>query len=304
MNHDISTKQLRYFVAVAQELHFGRAALRLHITQPPLSRQIRALEEQLGARLIDRNTQTVQLTPSGRTFMRSAQAILESIDQAVATIRQTKVEQTVTPEAPLLSGYTSALDPGAFPDLRQWLRQTGFTLQPQPRFARSVELVKAVRNGQLDLAFIALPAATGSLSVVRLGRDRMVLALPAPHRLARRAKVSLQALNGEPVLWFARAGNPVYFDHARGLFEQIGFRPIWRHEPEQFHLLLGQVANGAGAGLVPESMTRTARAGVRFVALQEADRLAIDLGVVCRPDGRARRLVDALAGAELPTTSS
>jgi DNA-binding transcriptional LysR family regulator len=289
MNHDISTKQLRYFVAVAKELHFGRAALRLHITQPPLSRQIRALEDQLGVRLFDRDTQGARLTPAGGAFMASARAILESIDRAVETMRASGRAQTPSAEAPLLSGYTSALDPGAFPDLRPWLRQTGFKLQPQPRFARSAELVKAVGNGQLDLAFIALPAATRRL--------------PAKHRLARRAKVALQALNGEPVLWFARAGNPVYFDHARGLFEQLGFRPIWRHEPEQFHLLLGQVANGAGAGLVPESMTRTGRAGVRFVALHEADRLAIDLGVVCRPDGRARRLLDALSGAERATVS-
>ena len=284
MKAEFTFKQLRYFTVVADGLHFGRAAEQLHVTQPALSRQIAALEQRLDVVLLDRHRHVVGLTPAGRQFLRGARSILKSIETATTALDHLRAKASPTDRPVLRCGYTLALEASVFPDLRLALAQLRLRREVGVRFARSAELIRHVRQGLLDLAFVGMPAFAAGLSSVRLGADPMAVALPQTHPLARRKLVGLSDLNADAVFWFRRSRNPVFFDHAQRVFAEFCFSPRWLVEPEQHHLLLGEVARAAGVGLVARSMTRVGHDGVRFVELQEGARLAVETGVVWRPD--------------------
>ncbi len=283
MKPQVTFKQLRYFVVVANELHFGRASELLHITQPALSRQIAALERQLNVVLLDRHRQIAGLTPAGRQFLQDARSILASLDDATSKLRVLVPDSNPVEGRVWRLGYTEALDVSVFPDVRSALVRLKSREEVEVSFARSAQLIQRLRRAQLDLAFIGLPATTTGLACVQLGTDPMAVAVPDTHRLARRKQLSLTELTGESVFWFRRSRNPVFFDHAQRVFAQLQFEPRWRIEPHQHHLLLSEVARGAGLGLVPRSMTRIERKGVRFMALREGRRIAVETGLVWRP---------------------
>ncbi|MDF3887580.1 LysR family transcriptional regulator [Cupriavidus basilensis] len=267
--------QLNYFVAVADELSFRRAAERLSITQPPLTRQIQALEETIGARLFERDRNGVALTPAGSRLLPEARELLASADALLARARQ-----RATRNHGLRLGITTVFDAALF----TWLAPALQAQAPEIRLLQkrqiSQQSIADLRRGALDAALIGLPSATGELAVEHLFDDPLVVALPAAHRLARRKRISLPELQADPLFWGQRRLNPAYFDHYEAVFRALGYAPPRVPEPADHHVLLGLIADGQGVALVPSSLQAMARAGVVYKALKEQADLRIGVAVV------------------------
>ncbi|WP_426086136.1 LysR family transcriptional regulator [Janthinobacterium sp. PSPC1-1] len=274
----LDTHALSLFCAVARCLNFRQAAEQLHMTQPPLSRAIKTLEDKLGARLFERDTQGVALTQAGRTLLPQALHILDLLDRAQTSLRQDSAP------ARLRLGLTSSVAAGLFRPLLAALEgQLGnarleLTAAPSPR------LVASVRKGQLDAALLALPSATFELAVQPLARQPMMLALPAGHRLAKKRKLSLTDIAAEPIYWFERARQPAFFDHCQQVFRRHGFAPTFLREAPDHHVLLGDVAAGKGMALLADSFRALRLAGVAYRPLLEGEELAAGIGLAWREE--------------------
>lgn len=267
--------QLCYFVAVAEELSFRRAAERLAITQPPLTRQIQALEAGVGMRLLERGRHGVMLTPAGEDFLGECRALLESADAMLARVRE---KSRRCPELRL--GMTTVVDTALFEWLEGALRERVPELRLMQKRQISQHCIADVRRGLLDAAIIGLPSATFDLQVERLCDDPLMVALPTTHPLCRRRRISLLELRDDPLFWFSRHLNPAYYDHCEVLFRKLNFNPLRLPEPTDHHILLGLIATGAGIALIPSSMKRLARPGVSYKVLKEEGELQIGLGLV------------------------
>lgn len=286
----LDTHSLQMFVAVALCLNFRQAAQQLHMTQPPLSRAIKALEQRLGARLFERDTHGVALTDAARRLLPQARQILALLEQA-----ERSVARDPAPAA-LRLGLTSSVEAGMFGGLRAALSAALGESALQLTFAPSPRLVAALRAGRLDAAVIALPSQTFDLPLQLLGRQPLVVALPAAHRLARRRALTLADLAGEPVYWFERARQPAFFDHCHALFRRHGFAPAFLREPHDHHVLLGDVAAGKGVALLAASFRALRLDGVCYRKLAEGAELSLGVGLVSAAEAHpATPLLRALA---------
>ncbi|QHI97546.1 LysR family transcriptional regulator [Xylophilus rhododendri] len=291
MPNRLDSRSLALFRAIAETSSFRQAAEMLHLSQPPLSRAIRELEERLGTRLFDRHPKGVSLTPAGQTLLPYARRMGKLLDAAEAAL--------ATPALPakLRLGLTSAVEPAWFHGLAQRVRHAQADLVVTTRSDTSPRLVRQVLAGKLDAAFVALPTHAPALHVMELDRLPMVLALASTHPLARRRQIRLAELRGEPVFWFERARQPAFYDHAQAIFARHGFAPGLLREPEDHHVLLAAVAAGTGLALLPSSFTALKRTGVVYRRLVEGDELAVGIGLVTPKDGNAVR--GLLAGLAL-----
>src|SRR5213083_2882844 len=186
--------QLRYFVAVAERLHFGRAAAALHISQPPLSRAIRALEAQLGVMLLARSRRRVELTPEGAHFLDEARRIAGQLERAVSELRGMASGE----RGRLRIGFVSLADFGVLPRLLKTFKRVRPGVTLALREMLSPEQAAALAAGELDFGLL-LPPVSGEFEHIVMQRERFVVALPARHRLARsRGKLALSELAGDP----------------------------------------------------------------------------------------------------------
>jgi DNA-binding transcriptional LysR family regulator len=290
----LDTHGLQMFVAVALCLNFRQAAQQLHMTQPPLSRAIKALEQRLGVRLFERDTRGVALTGAARRLLPQARQILALLERA---------ERSVLREAApagLRLGLTSSVEAGLFGPLRAALAAALGPGALELTFAPSPRLVAALRAGRLDAAVVALPSQTFELALQALAPQPMVVALPSGHRLARRRKLALADLAGEPVYWFERARQPAFFDHCHAVFGRHGFAPSFLREPPEHHVLLGDVASGKGVALLAESFKALRLDGVCYRALAEGGELALGIGLATPAEAHpATPLLRALARRHL-----
>lgn len=267
MQPRIELWQLRYFIAVADELSFRRAADRLAITQPPLTRQIQVLEEAVGTKLLDRDRSGVRLTSTGSLLADEARRLVADADALVARVAERAAAQR--PELRL--GITTVLDPELFGWLEPALHAREPALQVVRKRQISQQSVADLRRGALDAALIGLPSETGELQVERLFADPLVAALPASHALRGRRRISLLELADDVLFWPQRRVNPAYFDHYLMRFRALGFDPQRLPEPADHHVLLGLIAAGEGVALIPASLKSIARSGVIYRELREAD---------------------------------
>ena len=265
---------LRYFVAVAEELNFRRAAERLSITQPPLTRQIQALELLLGTRLFDRDRGGVALTSAGHALLVDARDLLARADALLAS-----VHRRAAPRTPLRLGITTVVDAASFAWLDAAFAQRAPGAQLLVTRQISQRCITDLRRGKLDAALIGLPSLTYELKLLALASDPLVAALPSGHRLRRRRRLALTELGADALFWFPRRLNPAYFDHFEALFRSLGFAPRRLPEPADHHVLLSLIAAGQGVALVPQSLTTIVRAGVVYKPLQEQARLCIGLAL-------------------------
>ncbi|MDQ2821025.1 MAG: LysR family transcriptional regulator [Pseudomonadota bacterium] len=279
MKRRIELRQLAYFVAVAEELSFRRAADRLAITQPPLTRQIQALEEWVGSALFERNHAGVALTPVGVILLAESRQLLHSADGLLD-----RLPRATSKTSRLRIGITTVVDASLFTWLEPALRETVPNLDLNQKRQISQRSIADVRKGSLDLAIIGLPCEAAGLTVERLTDDRLVAAIPAKHTLARRRRLSLHELDGDPFFWFARQLNPAYYDHFEEIFRKLGFSPTRLPEPTDHHVLLGLIAAGQGVALIPKSLTSIARTGVIYKELANADSLSMGIAVAYRPE--------------------
>lgn len=265
-------RHLRYFRAVAEELHFGRAAERLHIAQPPLSQQIRQLERELGVTLLTRTTRTVELTPAGRTYLRRVIKILDSVDEAGHQARRL-AEGT---EGQLTIGCVGSATYSLLPQLVLALRETlpGVDVGVRGEMLAPAQ-VSALLAGEIDLALLRPPVHQDGIETEVLRRDRLLVALPAGHRLAALSEVPVEDLRDEDFVAHA-AGRSVMHSLLNAAAAAAGFVPQVRHEVAETSTLVTLVAAGLGVAIVPEPTAELGITGVAYRPLSPAG-LRVDL---------------------------
>ena len=259
----LELRHLRYFVAVAEELHFGRAAIRLHIAQPPLSQQIRRLEDELGVRLFDRTTRRVELTHAGLVLLNEARRTLVQADR----VRLVAQEAARGESGHLRIGFVGSALYGILPSCLRAFRAEAPGIVLTALDLGTSELVEGLLGERLDVAFVRPPIDDDRLAVETVDREPLVAALPVSHPLAARTWLDLRLLAEEPFVLFARHAGPGYWDVVQAACREAGFRPNIVHEAGQIHTIIGLVAGGLGLSLVPSSVRSLQLAGVRFVEL-------------------------------------
>ncbi|GGD00849.1 LysR family transcriptional regulator [Undibacterium terreum] len=282
------------FEAVALSLNFRQAAEQLHMSQPPLSRAIKLLEQRLGVQLFERNTQGVALTRAGADLLPKAQQILGLLDEAENSLMR---QQGM---ARFRLGLTTSVDAGLFSGLTRSLENALGQTSLELTFASSPRLISAIRTGKLDAAVIAMPSKTYELKVQSLVQQDMMVALQSRHPLARRRSLSLADLNAETVYWFERARQPAFFDHCHAIFRSHAFAPRFLREPLDHHVLLNDVASGKGIAFLPESFASLKLSGVAYRKLAEGKELSVGLGIVTQPSPHPlSKVLEELASSHL-----
>lgn len=272
-------RHLRYFVAVAEELHFGHAATRLNTSQPSLSQQIRNLERELKVQLLVRTKRRVELAPAGQRFLDEARSILAAADRAVGLARESAREES------------RKLVIGIYPET-DW-RLLGRALRLFAEHIPSVEIlfenltpeaqVEALRAGRIDLGFVALPMEAEGLVSEATGRVRLMVALPERHPMARNATLRLGELSKEAYTLWPRHLSPASYDQLLAVFRRAGFGPPITMEGglPSTHTVLGMIAAGLTIALVDPGLRQMATAGVVFRALADPG-IFTETGVIHR----------------------
>ena len=257
-----SIRQLECFLAVAEELNFRRAAERLFISQPPLSRQIAALEKTLEVVLLRRDTHGVELTEAGRNFAGAARKALALLDNAV---REAEVKRGIEPRH-LRIGITSTVDPGAIPSPQTVLKRNRVAANADLSYGMTKQLLVQVKNGALDLAVAGFPSRLPpGLETVPLFSDFMFAVLPSGHPAASGTRrLGFSDLACDRLHWFRRSDNPPFYDMAEEVFSAHDYRPARLREPEDTNLLLASVASGRGIAFLPSSFAAVHRPGVVY----------------------------------------
>ena len=271
-------RHLRYFVAVAEELHFSRAAARLNISQPPLSQQIRDLEIELGVQLLRRTKRDVQLTEPGRVFLEEARRILSQVEHA-----RRRVAQADLGEIGQLTVATVTSIPNKFHQrFVQVLR--AFTerfpeVHLDVRLMNSVAQLDALRKGTLHIGFLTLPAIPEDLAIEMTERNPLAVALPQSHALARRSQLDLPTVAAEPNIIMSRKWNPAFHDVVLAWCRDQDCSLNITHETTSMHMSLTLVSLGLGVALVSASFERGQMPGVVFRRM-EGDPPELTSGVV------------------------
>ncbi|MDM8357440.1 LysR family transcriptional regulator [Pandoraea communis] len=278
-------RQFRYFVAVAEERHFGRAAQRLSMTQPPLSQQIRALEASLGAPLFVRTNRSVELTAVGRQLLPEVRRILADADALPALAQGLAHGEVGT----LSLGFVSTADYGILPPLLREFGERYPRVRLQLLEATSDVQVEALMDGRIDAGLFIPPVPAryaNELSYLPIVREPLMLALPAARDdVAADAPpgepVSLADFADEPLVIFPRRVAPAFYDIIMGCYAALGLTPRVGQEAIQMQTIVSLVSAGMGVALVPQSLCHLRRTGVTYRALRETSTL-IETGLLWR----------------------
>ncbi|GAA2787205.1 LysR substrate-binding domain-containing protein [Saccharopolyspora taberi] len=271
--------QLTGFVAVAEEQHFGRAAQRLRMTQPPLTRQIQQLEKELKVQLFDRTSRTVRLTPAGRAFLQDARRLLHEADNAALSVRRVTAGQ----EGIVRIGFTATsaygVLGGLLADVRERLPHVDVVLHELVT-RDQVELLSA---GSLDLGLARPPATRPELSSRRFRSEPLLAALPAAHPLAAgEGPLELAELHGEALVTYSPTEARYFHELLVTAFHKAGVQPVYVQHVSQVHTVLALVEAGLGSGLVPATAARLRFDGVVFRPLRLTEPDPVELHLVWR----------------------
>jgi DNA-binding transcriptional LysR family regulator len=257
----VELRQLRYFVAVAEELHFRRAAARLHISQPPLSQQISALEAELGCTLLERTRRRVELTPAGEAFLRDARAVLAELDAAVSTARAIAAGHAGF----LRVGFVGSALLSIVPTAVQAFRRARPGVEVELRERSTVDALRLLRNGTIDVALVRPPIESEEdLRTELVLRERTVAAIPADHPLAALRRIPLRRLAAEPLVLFPRPQAPGFHDLLIGRLAASGPTPHVAQYAPEMTTIIGLVAAGIGVSPVPASVAHLEIEGVTY----------------------------------------
>jgi DNA-binding transcriptional LysR family regulator len=277
----VELRHLRYFVAVAEELHFRRAAERLHVAQPAVSEQVRKLEQELGVKLFDRTQRSVALTPSGAAMLEEARRVLRHAEVAQQAARNAGARATMR----LRIGYLADSLPASVPRALRHVAASSPRVDIDLETGPALRLIEELRAHRLDAVVTALPAPTSGLRTTLIGVQRAIAVLPSSHRHALSAAVDFERLAPDRVVILPRDANPAFHNAVVAMCHAAGLAPtlVETAEPRVEDALLS-VATGAGMALVPESAAERYMApGIRFVALTGAEP-AFQTAVLTRPD--------------------
>jgi DNA-binding transcriptional LysR family regulator len=264
-------RQLRYFVAVARERNFTRAAEILHIAQPPLSRQIQQLEHEVGVRLIERGSRPVRLTEAGKLFYDQAVQALEHLERMTEMTRRL----VATARTRLGIGFVASTLYGYLPEVIRRYRVARPEVEITLHEMTSLEQIVALKEGRIDVGFGRIPHQDPMVDRVLMRNERLVAALPGTHALAARAgPLRLADLAGLPLVVYPKAPRPSYADQVLALFRERDLRPPLVHEVKELQTALGLVAAESGVSIVPASVERLRRDNVLYVSLDEPDAIS------------------------------
>jgi DNA-binding transcriptional LysR family regulator len=258
-------RHLRYFVAVAEERNFTRAAQRLHIAQPPLSRQMQQLEEMLGVELIEKGSRPLRLTEAGQFFLAHAKPLLDQMrDLKTMTQRVGKLERTLS------VGFVASTLYGLLPDIIRRYRERHPEVDVTLQEMTTVEQLKALKEGRIDVGFGRLKSEDASIRRILLREERMVVALSLGHRLAEReGGVRLMELVHEPLLVYPKAPRPSFADQVLAAFNEANLTPDHVTEVRELQIAMGLVAAGQGISIVPESVQGMQHRNVMYRRLED-----------------------------------
>jgi DNA-binding transcriptional LysR family regulator len=272
-------RHLKYFVAVAEELHFGRAAERLHIAQPPLSQQIMNLEEELGVKLFDRSKRTIQMTEAGAYFLKEAQHILSHVEEASETARRIYRGQA----GRLVVGFVGSVVHTFLPEGLRAFRENFPEVELVLQELNTADQIKSLHAKRIDVGFLYPAARDRALASQTLTQAPLIVVLPEKHALAGRKSVDIRDLAQEPFIANTRSSEPVVRDAFISICHAAGFSPRIAQEAGQVQTVLGLVASGLGACLLPDYIKNIRRPGVRYIPLSGPSP-TVKLAVVWRSD--------------------
>lgn len=258
----IETRQLRYFLAVAETLHVGRAALRLHMSQPPLTRQIKALERRVGTALFDRSGRRMTLTDAGTAFRAEAERVLAALERAVRHANEVGHGDRGT----VRIGFVSTALYGPLPGLVRDFRATHPDVEIDLLELTADAQLVALGRGDIDLGLALCAEPSEHIEIRTLYREPLVACLPEQHALARRhrSRLAVESLRAEPFVMFPRHLSPGLHDRIVGLAEQAGFALRIEQQAVQMQTIVGLVSAGVGLAIVPDCMRALARPGVVY----------------------------------------
>ena len=273
-----SFNQLNGFVAVAEELHFGRAAQRLHMTQPPLTRQIQQLEKQLGVRLFDRSGRTARLTPAGRTFLRDARRLLHETENAALAARRAGEGRTGVVRIGFTATSAYGVLGGLLAALRERLPHVDVVLHEHVTRDQA-ELLSA---GSLDLGLVRPFPERPDLESRCFRRESLVAALPDGHPLAAEKALSPEDFHGLHVVSYSSIEARYFYELVVGTFRPANVRPTYVQHVSQVHTVLALVQAGLGVALVPATAAHLHFAGIEFRAVALSNPEPVELHLMWR----------------------
>lgn len=257
----IETRLLRQFIAVAEELHFHRAAERLHMAQPPLSQAIRKLEEEIGARLFERTNRSVTLTAAGASFLETARRLIAQLNEGVEQARR----MAAGIEGRLVITFIDTAHYAALPPILRAFRSRYPNIELTLREATTVEQIEALEAGEADVGFMRQPGSSRHrMTLESVCKEAILVALPEDHHWASAKIVRLSELAAEAFVSTPRLEGPGFHDQFIALCRLAGFSPRIVQEARQMQTVAGLVAGGLGVALVPASLAQARRSGVTF----------------------------------------
>lgn len=266
MDSELELRHLRYFVTVAEELHFGRAAERLHLSQPPLSQQIRRLESILGYSLFERTSRSVALTPAGVVYLERARRTLANVDRDLAETRSVARGEVGSLHVGFVGSGMLAHLPAIFQRYRE--AHPRVTLHLHESFTARV--VEGLENGTLDAGILRDGDPATGITVRPLLTEPFVAVLPATHPLSRQKSLSPASLRGEPFVYYPRSAGARAFEKPLAIFEAHGFRPQIVQEASHWLTILRLVGAGLGVSVAPACVRRIATDDVVCLTLRGA----------------------------------
>lgn len=258
-------RKLRYFVALAAEGHFGRAARKLSLSQPPLSYAIQQLEAELGAQLFTRNSRNVQLTPAGVTLQREAQVLLRRIEETRRLVKSVAEGK----DGQIRLGFGGSMLYRGLPAIVRNFRLKFPGIELNLREMSSLDQMESLHREEIDLGFVHGRATPAGLEGFCYHSEPFVACLPQNHTYARARRVKLSQLDKDDFVLFSRKGSPDYFESIIGTCLSAGFVPKVRHEVAHWLSVVSFVANGMGVALVPRTLAHSHLAGAVFIAVEE-----------------------------------
>jgi len=258
-------RKLRYFVAVAEELHFGRAAHRLNVSQPPLSVQIRALEDELGAPLFTRDRRNVELTEAGRILLAEARKILHQLEHARVMVQRAGRGEI----GRLAIGFITPVEYNVLPNLLGEFRRRYPDVVMTLRETMSDQQLAELDSGTLDIGLLSAPVDRPTIESRGIWRERVVLAVPAQHAFARLASIPLRKLANEQFIMFPRSIAPALYDDVLQFCRRGGFSLQIVQEATQSQTIISLVSAGIGLAILPSSIQGLRRAGVTYRPFRE-----------------------------------
>jgi DNA-binding transcriptional LysR family regulator len=280
MENMLDFRRLYYFVVVAEELHFTRAAERLHIAQPPLSYQIQQLERELGVQLFERTRHHVQLTDAGQVLLEAARRIFGQVEQTVYAVRRVGQGEVGF----LTVGFIPSASNNILPSILQAFRQRFPDVQLFLKELTPDQVVRGLHDQQIDVGLLYLPLDDSELNTQAILREPLLAVLPSTHAQAAQPEVALRALSEECFIVPSRyVAVPGLFSHIMEACRQAGFTPKVVEQAWLMQTIIGLVGANMGVALVPASVRNLHREGVIYKPLQDVS-TEVAMGVIWRQD--------------------